>query len=227
MLGRRFEFETCNDQPCPVDGKPGIWGQWGSCSKQCGLGEEIRERPCAVKEQHGGRPCAPQLLATTRLCKLKECPVDGKYSDWKAYSACSSTCGPGKKERTRECNNPAPAHGGRACEGPAKETTDCNEKPCPRPVDGKYSDWKPYGACSTTCGPGKKERTRECNNPAPAHGGKACEGPTKETTDCNEKACPKEEKKQENKEEKKQEKNKEKKQEEKKEAKKQEQKKAE
>ena len=183
-----MEFEECNWQPCPIDGKPGNWGPWGPCSKQCDPGEMVRRRSCEVMPKYNGRPCDPYTLKHTIPCILKRCPVNGKYSDWKPYGACSTTCGPGKKERTRECNNPAPAHEGKACEGPSKETAECNEKPCP--VNGKYSDWKPYGACSTTCGPGKKERIRECNNPAPAHGGKACEGLAKETADCNEKPCP-------------------------------------
>ena len=44
-------------------------------------------------------------------------------------------------------------------------------KPPPKPVDGGFGDW---GKCSKPCGGGIQ--TRECNDPAPAHGGKPCVG---------------------------------------------------
>ena len=48
-------------------------------------------------------------------------------------------------------------------------------------MDGVWSAYSAIrwsGVCSTTCGPGTEagRSTRKCNNPAPAHGGKACGG---------------------------------------------------
>ncbi|XP_030077368.1 A disintegrin and metalloproteinase with thrombospondin motifs 15 [Microcaecilia unicolor] len=43
-------------------------------------------------------------------------------------------------------------------------------------VDGSWGRWSPYGQCSRTCGGGVQLAKRECNNPAPANGGKFCEG---------------------------------------------------
>ena len=40
------------------------------------------------------------------------------------------TCGTGKKERSRNCTNPAPAHGGKECDGDTKESEECNMEPC-------------------------------------------------------------------------------------------------
>ena len=34
-------------------------------------------------------------------------------------------------------------------------------------VDGDWSEWTTWDDCSTTCGSGKKARTRICNNPTP------------------------------------------------------------
>ena len=53
-------------------------------------------------------------------------PVDGQWSAWSPYSACSKPC-QGIKSRSRTCSNPAPAFGGRACSGHAKEDTLCME----------------------------------------------------------------------------------------------------
>ena len=59
-------------------------------------------------------------------------------------------------------------------------------------VNGGYSEWQPYGACSKTCGGGVKKRTRTCTNPPPANGGKDCSGlgPDITTRKCNKQECP-------------------------------------
>ena len=45
--------------------------------------------------------------------------------------------------------------------------------------------------CSVTCGSGLIQRTRECNNPAPAHNGSDCLGFKKEEKYCSMPAvCP-------------------------------------
>ena len=59
-------------------------------------------------------------------------------------------------------------------------------------VNGGYSDWGPYGACSKTCGGGIQTRTRTCTNPPPSNGGKDCSslGPASATKECNTDTCP-------------------------------------
>jgi len=158
------------------DGAYTAWSEWTDCSNECGPGTQERERSCTNPEPLGSGADCESLGASTesRLCQVKECPIDGKWSTW---GSCSVSCGGGKKLRT--CNNPAPKHGGKACEGAAEEA--CNTIACP--VDGKWSTW---GSCSVSCAGGKKSRT--CNNPAPKHGGKACEGAAEEA--CNTGACP-------------------------------------
>ena len=61
-------------------------------------------------------------------------PVDGGYTHWSSWSACSRTCSGGNQRRSRYCTNPPPADGGRDCRGPAEETRTCNRQNCP----GKY-----------------------------------------------------------------------------------------
>ena len=58
--------------------------------------------------------------------------VDGNWGEWSEWSTCTKTCKQGKQSRTRECNLPAPRHGGKKCEGQAQESQVCNDKvPCP------------------------------------------------------------------------------------------------
>ena len=57
-------------------------------------------------------------------------------------------------------------------------------------VNGGFSNWSAYGACSKSCGAGTKTRTRKCNNPAPAYGGANCVGDTTQSTACKFRECP-------------------------------------
>ena len=60
------------------------------------------------------------------------CPlVDGKWSSWVSWGACSVSCGGGTRQRTRLCASPAPLHGGRQCEGNDVHIDFCNSDPCP------------------------------------------------------------------------------------------------
>lgn len=58
-------------------------------------------------------------------------PVDGKWSSWVSWGACSVSCGGGTRQRRRLCANPAPQHGGRHCEGNDVHIDFCNSDPCP------------------------------------------------------------------------------------------------
>ena len=57
--------------------------------------------------------------------------VDGKWSGYGDWSACSKNCGSGTQTRTRTRTDPAPANGGKECEGESEENQPCNENPCP------------------------------------------------------------------------------------------------
>merc|ERR1719315_313692 len=61
-------------------------------------------------------------------------PVNGRWTEWSAWSQCSATCGGGLKQRTRTCTNPAPANGGLNCEGDGMESEACNNIDCPQPT---------------------------------------------------------------------------------------------
>lgn len=71
---------------------------------------------------------------TAMFFRVKETPkpVDGGWSAW-------SDCAGGKQTRT--CTNPAPANGGKACEGPAEQVCESPKPPTP---DAGF-DWKLVG----------------------------------------------------------------------------------
>ena len=74
---------------------------------------------CLVTHPHPiRRPFAYELTLSFTLA-----PVHGGFS---AFGSCSKTCGGGI--RRRNCTNPAPKHGGRACAGHVEET--CNTQAC-------------------------------------------------------------------------------------------------
>jgi len=173
-----------------VDGGYSEWSQWSACLKDCGHSLQGRYRNCTNPKPSGfGADCA--VLGShiaTKPCKLKECPVDGRFGPWTDWSECDKPCKDGKRKRTRKCDKPAPAFGGLICIGPIEELQPCvHLRPCP--IDGGFSDWGLYSACSVTCGTGHKTRTRECNKPVPQFGGKNCVGNLQELVDCKEKDC--------------------------------------
>ncbi|KAI0220953.1 Thrombospondin-1, partial [Lamellibrachia satsuma] len=114
--------------------------------------------------------------------------VNGGWSDWSAWGACSVTCGGGYKTRTRSCSNPSPSGGGRQCVGDGTEIQSCIGQFCPS-VNGGWSYWSAWGACSVTCGGGYKTRTRSCSNPSPSGGGRQCVGEASKKQNCGEQDC--------------------------------------
>lgn len=187
-LGAWSEEVECKEKECPIDGGFTEWSPFGDCDKTCGDGVKKRKRSCTNPEpKFGGKNCEG-LTEETQACNVKPCPVDGGFSNWGAFGECDKPCGTGMKKRTRTCTNPAPANGGKNCEGPLEEQEKCNVQPCP--VDGGFTEWSEFGACDKSCGGGKQTRKRTCTNPAPANGGKNCEGALEETKACNTDACP-------------------------------------
>jgi len=140
-------------------------------------------------------------------------PQDGGWSEW-TYGTCSKSCRDapkrdkngkwieghyGSREDVRTCTNPRPAGGGQLCyDGRGKRlkiqklrrlcagSDPKNTFGVLCPIDGEWSNWMPWGNCSTPCGvKGIRKRTRECDNPYPQLMGKTCVGALTETKPCN------------------------------------------
>ncbi|KAK7481052.1 hypothetical protein BaRGS_00027688, partial [Batillaria attramentaria] len=191
---------------CSVDGG---WSAYevenvGDCSVTCGGGQQnvTSRRTCNnPTPQFGGRDCdGEDIQIDTQSCNTIPCPVDGGWSAYEVENVgdCSVTCGGGQQNVTsrRTCSNPPPEFGGRDCDGEDTQidTQSCNTNPCP--VDGGWSewdDWQDSDECSALCGGGAKDQwhIRRCDNPAPANGGRDCEGVDRENRNvaCNTQEC--------------------------------------
>ncbi|XP_066916682.1 coadhesin-like [Clytia hemisphaerica] len=128
----------------------------------------------------------PAMVAAHAHCDCQK--VDGGLTEWTQFTPCSTSCGPGTKERVRFCAAPYPQFGGKDCSGSLKESEPCNLRPCPR--NGGWGVWI-QGTCSKKCGGGVKINTRSCNKPAPSKCGKDCVGATtSKPISCNTHRCP-------------------------------------
>ena len=81
---------------------------------------------------HKQQAAAPMAIwLNTWLFYFKPFSVNGRWSLWATWSACSKTCGTGTKTRKRSCTNPPPQNGGKDCKGIDKQTKSCLLKACP------------------------------------------------------------------------------------------------
>ncbi|XP_063583697.1 A disintegrin and metalloproteinase with thrombospondin motifs 14 isoform X1 [Pongo abelii] len=89
-----------------------------------------------------GTECAPGKWCFKGHCIWKSPEQtygqDGGWSSWTKFGSCSRSCGAGVRSRSRSCNNPSPAYGGRPCLGPMFEYQVCNSEECP----GPYEDFR-------------------------------------------------------------------------------------
>ncbi|XP_031557310.1 SCO-spondin-like, partial [Actinia tenebrosa] len=115
----------------PMDGGFTQWTEWSKCPVSCGrTALRSRERYCTnPAPANGGKNCEGPRFQL-KLCKMKECPTEGRYTEWSAWSKCSNKCGTGIKHRYRYCTNPAPGNGGSRCSGKRKQVAKCHGKMC-------------------------------------------------------------------------------------------------
>jgi len=128
--GSLFETKSCGVAPCPVNGGYTSWSSFGSCSKSCGGGSQIRTRTCTnPAPAFNGTACAGSA-SQSQPCNSQNCPINGGWSGYGSYGSCSKVCGSGTKTRSRSCNNPAPQFGGASCSGSSTSSTSCNTNRC-------------------------------------------------------------------------------------------------
>jgi hypothetical protein len=182
------EKQSCNNQPCPIDGYYTEWRSIGSCSKSCGGGEQLYKRSY-VNAKYGGVDLINynNNLEKKEPCNVKECPINGYYTEWVPEGSCSKECGGGEQVYKR--NYVSAKFGGIDLENTkTTKTESCNTQMCPIP--GVLSEWSGWSSCSKECGSGTQTRTRTYTEPQ--YGGAHAEGYQilSESRSCNTQMCP-------------------------------------
>uniref|UniRef100_G3N7U1 SCO-spondin n=1 Tax=Gasterosteus aculeatus aculeatus TaxID=481459 RepID=G3N7U1_GASAC len=204
--------EGCPFSCAQVSGREGCYSD--GCEEGCHCpphtyqhrGICMQECPCLVdKDFMGSLPwltphpcmCCSGCKHGRWNCSLAHCQVNGGLSPWGSWSPCSLSCGGlGLKTRSKSCTQPAPAHGGRNCQGPRQETTYCQAPECPGTgatprsspdEDAGFSPWSSWSPCTRPCtdvlSPVRKSRHRQCVRPP-------CFGSSHQEKACNLPQCP-------------------------------------
>lgn len=195
--GETLQTMGCNEHPCTVDveGRNCLlspWGDWSSCSSQCGEGIEKRVRTVLAGASPGGLGCNG-LTEEARSCQdIEPCTQrDCQWGNWLQWGDCSKTCGGGHRSRERHIEL-HPTSGGKACEslGSINELEACGGEPCDveECVDGQWDSWESWGACSRSCGKGVQWRHRKVKLEA-SPCGKTAEGNATEVRHCDVGPC--------------------------------------
>ncbi|XP_019343740.2 A disintegrin and metalloproteinase with thrombospondin motifs 18 isoform X2 [Alligator mississippiensis] len=161
------ETKLCNTNPCPA-----YWstGEWSTCSKSCGGGQQSRLIQCVQKKSFQKEEvvahslCPVSTPAQVQMCNNRDCPPEWSTGPW---SQCSKTCGRGIKKRDVYCK------GNSSFKVKILPESLCSREPKPEPqqtcvlgrcpkndrLQWMISSWS---ECSTSCGPGVRKREMKC-----------------------------------------------------------------
>ncbi len=174
---RRSDGVTVADASCDAGAKPAtsqsctdissctyswVTGDYGACSTTCGSGNQTRTVSC--RRSDGATVADASCDAGAKPAASRDCSdVSTCTYGWQsgAYGACSTTCGSGTKSRTVTCvRSDGASVGDASCDAGSKPAT---SDTCSDTSTCTYS-WQAgaYGACSTTCGSGTKNRSVTC-----------------------------------------------------------------
>ena len=176
----------CNSFACPVDCKWGRYGDWGTCSKSCGIGRKTQFRSIVRDSAFGGMPCRGSSENHSE-CNAFGCPGDcimGAWGNWGECGAgnggmCALTKQMAHKVRSRIVLR-RPFGGGKICVSTSEHKV-CAVAPCAHAC--VLTAWTKWNSCSQHCGTsGTKMRTRAITSRAAS--GAVCP-PTKEVQTCN------------------------------------------
>jgi len=181
-----MEIQVCAAEECPCENCSWRdWSEWGACT--C-TGIEQRHRTMITHFNKCGAPCVgPKVMSRSCSPDCANKPTDCEFSNWAAWTACTTSCGGGTSERTRKIARLSDDDG-KPCTGVTSETQPCNSEICNEPVDCIVGPWDEWTDCSASCGGGERFRERTIQQPA-THGGKPCEGKLREVSGCSQEEC--------------------------------------
>ncbi|XP_066030883.1 uncharacterized protein [Pocillopora verrucosa] len=105
-----FDCSLLKDDPC----LPNPCKNDGNCTRTA----DLKDFTCNCTSEYIGNTCGNRI-------------VHGIWSDWNEWPNCNKPCNGGSRTRKRTCDNPAPAFGGKNCEGLPTEAESCNLASCP------------------------------------------------------------------------------------------------
>ncbi|XP_029032306.1 coadhesin-like [Osmia bicornis bicornis] len=195
---------------CPRPGGWSTWEAWSPCTAICGRGQKYRTRNC-----NSPVPSNSELMCNNSAFEVKSCmglncqthPA-GTWINWSGWSVCSVECGNGIQVRKRSCSEIQNIQGS-SCKGSTEEIKGCSINKCSSKkiilheikfisslklcmfssVNGIWSSWTVWTACTSSCGIGTQLRNRMCNNPSPSGNGTSCSGSASEVRQCFSKPC--------------------------------------
>ncbi|XP_054902600.1 A disintegrin and metalloproteinase with thrombospondin motifs 2-like isoform X1 [Poeciliopsis prolifica] len=149
-------FQYTMDQQCRFDFGPGFsmctaYTNPDPC-KQLWCSDYNNPFFCKTKKGPplDGTKCGPGKHCFKGFC-IKLTPnllkQHGNWGRWSPFGSCSRTCGGGVRFRTRQCDNPPPANGGRTCYGNSYEFQLCSQEDCPPLTDFREDQckaWNPF-----------------------------------------------------------------------------------
>ncbi|CAF2689222.1 unnamed protein product [Rotaria sp. Silwood2] len=120
----------------------GTWtdfNDWSKCSVTCGEGYQFRKRECLSANDKTKKISSENCIGKhieIQLCNITTCPT---YGSWSSWTACSTFCGIGIKQRNRSCIPP-----GSNCGNYTSEQRACGEAHCQRVVGIKETEPAKY-----------------------------------------------------------------------------------
>ena len=202
--------DKCECRPNRRNGNWGSWTNWSKCDKDCAGGRQTRTRSCDnPAPAYGGLTCLGDAKQE-RACNTQCCPGAGSRCTCQQESVeklagrcinCNDRFGGNpnccvEADRFFTCSDATKgfchSSGKLNCAADQCVTRHAtcaagqNRQPS---VNGRWGTWGSFGGCSAGCGPGTRTRSRLCNSPSARNGGSACEGPSFDSTACNNGPC--------------------------------------